>query len=442
MKRTLSLLGAGLLLGPAPLFAQSAFDQLVQAAPGTAVVEAPGARAAAADDGTARGKAEGIGLAHSGDPFDIPDFSLAEVARLLREAGGTHYRPHLPLNEAKPELSAADLARLRQAAADPAVLEAMTAELAADGRWERMDGLVRTFTQAGIKLILVAGAGYRKEAPLYALPDGTKDRVSPDRIGRDVYIALTRWLVGAGVRRYGDRVEFWQVENEINTARMVSWAGWRVNEDSWGDAAFRKKLLAGLCATVHDEGRRLGRSLKTTQNFATDAVSWQGWIKSGGQVFLTQDIGTFGGDGLDIVGIDIYANYLNGWPMRKGRVERVIAEAVAAAKGRPVWILETGFPQAPALRGYSEARQAEYFRSTFDAAYSRGVSLVLGFGWFWNPKGWFTDSPAPPPWWSPQACEGHWSPITVSRRPDGTQDVRFGEAWSVLQDAARRWVAP
>jgi hypothetical protein len=195
---------------------------------------------------------------------------------MLRQAGGTHYRPHMPLNEAMPEISAADLARLKLAVADPALLDQMVEDLSRNGSWKRMDELVDIFNQAGIKLILVAGAGYRKEAPLYTLPDGTKDHVSPDRIGRDVYIAMARWLVGAGVRRYGNRVEFWQAENEINTAWLVSYAGWRVKEPSWGDKPFLKKLLAGLCATVHAEGRRLGRDLKTTQNFATDGGSTSG----------------------------------------------------------------------------------------------------------------------------------------------------------------------
>jgi hypothetical protein len=143
---------------------------------------------------------------------------------------------------------------------------------------------------------------------------------------------------------------------------------------------------------------------------------------------------------LDIVGIDIYANYLNGFPMRRGRMTQVVEEAVSAAGGRPVWILETGFPQGPAIRGFTAGRQAEYFRYTFEDAYSHGASLVLAFGWFWNPAGWFTDSPKPPPWWGLQACEGHWSPITVTRKADVSNDVNYGPAWEALKDAARRWL--
>ena len=440
--RTLRALCAAILLAPTPLAAESAYEQLVKAAPGQASPEGFQVPPVEGRPVASPRKVDGIGLSHSGNPFDIPDFSLAEVAQSLRGAGGTHYRPHLPLNEAVPEISSATVAQLRLAASDPAVLDSMIGELSKNGRWERMDGLVKTFTGAGIKLIFVVGAGYRKEAPFYILPNGTKDRVSPDRVGRDVYIAMARWLAGAGVRRYGDRVEFWQVENEINISGMVSHIGWRVDEPSWGDEAFRQKLLAGLCATVHSEGLRMGRGLKTTHNFATDSSSWQDWVQPAAQVNFAEDIGTYASDGIDIVGIDIYANYFNGFPMRKERVAQVIRDAVAAAGGRPVWILETGFPRAPALRGFTEARQAEYFRYTFDTAYSEGVSLVLAFGWFWNPKGWFTDNPNPPPWYSPQACERFWSPLSVTHKPGGAKKVRYGPAWDMLKDASRRWASP
>ena len=438
--RNLWIFGVALVLLPAPLAAESAYEQLLKAAPGSSeVVQVPSV--VGVPVGQPR-RIIGIGLAHSGNPFDIPDFSLAEVAVMLREAGGTHYRPHLPLNEAAPELSSSTLARLRLAAEDPAVLEAMTDELSRNGRWQRMDQLVDTFTQEKIKLILVVGAGYRKEAPLYTRPDGSKDHVSPDRIGRDVYIAMARWLAGAGVRRYGDRVEFWQVENEINSARVVAPVGWRVNEPSWGDKPFLKKLIAGLCATVHAEGARMGRPLKTAHNFATDFASWQDWVKPAPEFKIADDIEAFGSDGLDIVGIDMYANYFNGFPMRKDRVAEIIRQTVAASGGRPVWIMETGFPRAPALRGFTAGRQAEYFRYTFDTAYREGVSLVLAFGWFWNPKGWFTDDPNPPGWTSPQVCERYWSPLTVTKQRDGTKDVRYGPAWQMFEDASRRWVSP
>ena len=442
-----------LFLSPSVAFADSARQQLQDSAPESArqthvpAVPADQAVPGAVDQRLPNGTAEGIGLSHSGNPFDIPDFSLAEIAGILSKAGGTHYRPHCPINEAVPEISAETLARLKKAATDPAVLEAMTADLAVNGRWDRMDGLVSNFSGAGIKLILVVGAGYRKEAPLFVMPDGAKDHVSPDRIGRDVYIAMARWIAGAAVRRYGDRVEFWQVENEINIARMVSFIGWRVSERSWGDRKFLDALITGLAQTVHAEGQRAGRPLKTTHNFATDGTAWKDEVnahavpeETSQPVDVVKDIGVFAVHDLDIVGLDLYANYFTGWPMQDAKEGRVVADAVAAAGGRPVWVLEAGFPRAPGLKGFTEARQAEYFRKLFDASYRAGAKVILAFGWFWNPHGWYTDDPKPKPWWSPQACEQYWSPISVKHNPDGSKNVHFGPALDEMKSASDRWL--
>jgi len=423
-----------------PLFAEPAFQQLLDSTPGQSAA-APTFEAAFAAPGAPTRKAVGIGLSHSGDPFDIPDFPLQQIASMLKEAGGTHYRPHLPMNEAVPEVSAAMLEKLKAAGSDPALFEALTDELAREGRWERMDGLVSTIAGSGIKLILVVGAGYRKEAPLYTTPEGKQDRVSPDRIGRDRYITLARWIAGAGVRRYGDRVEVWQVENEINVAGICKKVGWRVDEKSWSDKEYLKRLIAALSDTVHSEGRRLGRDLKTTHNFATD-VGWKGWVSAAevAQLDFRKDIGAYGPLGLDIIGLDSYANYFYGWPMHEDKLGKIVTEAKAAAGGRPVWILETGFPGAPSAKGFSEARQGEYFRGAFDSAFGAGADVVLAFGWFWNPRGWYTDNPKPLPWWHPQACEQYWSPIQVTPKPDGSKDVYLGKAWEEFKSASKRWL--
>ncbi|MEK7746822.1 MAG: hypothetical protein AAB576_09160, partial [Elusimicrobiota bacterium] len=313
--------------------------------------------------------------------------------------------------------------------------------LAREGRWERMDGLVDAFTGRGIKLILVVGVGYRKEAVRYRSADGSLLEASPDRIGRERYLALMRWLVGAGVRRYAGRVEFWQVENEINIARLVTRVGWRVKEKSWGDREFLRSLISTLCRTVHAEGERAGRELKTTHNFSAD-MAWKDWLGPKIPASLSADIRAFSApDDLDIIGVDLYANHFTGWPMFDKKVARDVAGAVSAAGGRPVWVLETGYATGPKWRGFSEGRQEDYFRKAFDAAYGAGADLVLAFGWFWNPHGWYTDNPAPLPWWHPMSPEQHWSPVHVERGADGSRNVRLGPAYDELTQAARRWVA-
>ena len=373
-------------------------------------------------------KVEGIGISHSGSPFDIPHFSLPQIAKLIKESGGTHYRPHLPLNEPLPIISQADMARLRQAAGNPALLDSMTEELSKNGRWTGMDALVKAFTDEGIKLLLVTGCGYRKEAPLAVMEDGTVIQVSPDRLGRDLYVTLIKWLVGAGVRRYADRVFVWQVENEINAAKNHARTNWRISESSWGDKAFQRRLLRELAGVVHNEGAKRGVVLRTTQNYSTMMVEWKSYIKTAGE------------DGIDIIGVDLYGNYLFGIPLRDAGMADIVAEAKQLAGERPVWVIEAGYARAPLVRGFSPDSQAEYFKRLFDRCFRSGADVVLAFGWFWNPKGWFMDGETQPQWWSPMAAEPYWSPIETGAGENGKGDAIFHPAWSELQKAAAKWL--
>lgn len=413
-----------LLLLQAPLLAQPALEDLLRKPVETKAVE-------------------GIGLAHSGDPFDTPDFSPEEIARLLKQAGGTHYRPHLPLKEALPEISPEQMRVLKKAAEDAGLMETLIEDLSRNGRWERMDRLVQAFVQEGIQLIVVVGCGYRKEVPLYTTPDGTKQEASPDRIGRGLYLALMRWLAGAAVRRYADRVQVWQIENEINGAWTVAkLSKWRVPEDSWKDLSFARALLQTLADTVHGEGERRGTKLRTVHNFVPDLpwAPWGRWPTLGGLKTLRDGMEALEAKKyLDIIGIDPYPNYYTGWPINAKRVAKNVQEARKVADGRPVWVMETGFARAPKIRGFTENRQGEYFKKTFDAAYEAGASLVLAFGWFWNPLGWYNDKQRPLPWWHPRAVEQYWSPIVVEKDRNGNKNIRFARAWKEFVEAAKRW---
>jgi len=435
----LVVLAASAAPGAAAALESPALSQLRQMngaqAPAPAPQVAP-APVAHDDAQPASRKVTGIGIAHSGNPFDIPNFSPPEIARMIKDAGGTHYRPHLPLNEALPQISAQDMDRLRRAGSDPALLETMIDELSRHGRWDRMDGLVQAFTGSGIKLILVTGCGYKKEAPFYLTSDGALRQVSPDGIGRDVYLTLMKWLVGAGVRRYAGVVDTWQAENEINVAGETALLnGWRIKEKSWSDAGFLQQLVAVIADTIHQEGRRQGRQLRTTHNFAP--APWDGLVEHSGVAKLIETYGP----SLDIIGIDLYENYFLARPFLNKPALADVADAVRAAGGKPVWVLETGYARGPSQRGFSDANQAAYFQQMFDGAYTDGADLVLAFGWFWNPLGWYTDQKDQPlPWWSPMATEQYWSPLTVSYGPDGAKTVSYGPAWDVFKQAARKWV--
>lgn len=367
-------------------------------------------------------KVEGIGIAHSGTPFDIPYFSFPQIARLIKEAGGTHYRPHMPLNEALPHISKADMARLKQAINDPALLDAMIDELSKNGRWERMDGLVNAFTAEGMKLILVSGAGYRKEAPLYEKENGSTRQISPDRVGKDIYVTFLKWAVGAGVRRYADKVFVWQVENELNanTAHMAN--NWRIIEGSWTDVNFQRRMMRELSAVVHAEGAKRGIPLKTVHTSWTAVPGWEAYVKWGQE------------DGIDIVGADLYPNYYLGQPIDGGGMARDIARAKEISGGRPVWILETGYARAPLVPNlFAPDAQAYYFKTVFERCFRAGADVILAFGWFWNPSGWFMDGIPPLPG-TPMAAEPYWSPIEMRKGKP-----YFNAAWKEFEKAAAKW---
>jgi len=427
--RSSPFLFAFLLSLAAPSFSQSLSEADFSARLGEArraALEKPADVYDRYPDMPATRRAEGIGISHSGDPFDIPNFSLPQIAEMIKASGGTYYRPHLPLNLVLPSISKEQMDKLRLAQKDSAVLDEMTASLSREANWSRMDALVDAFTSRGVKVILVTGGGYRKEAPLYEGKNG-REAISPDRLGRDLYVTAVKWIVGAGVRRYARKVEVWQVENEINVAAVHSLGNWRTHELSWADKKFHYRLLTELSAVVHNEGARQGVSLKTTQNYATQsAIGWEDYIRDARSC------------GIDVVGIDIYGNYLMGWPLLDEKAGEQIAAAKKAAGGLPVWVLEAGYSRAPAVRGFTPQRQTEYFKRFFDRAFRNGADVVLAFGWFWNPSGWFTDN-GQPQWYEPMAAEPYWSPIEIRQDAQAGAGIIYHGAWDEFHKAAVKW---
>ena len=213
------------------------------------------------------------------------------------------------------------------------------------------------------------------------------------------------------------------MENEINVANIHAMAGWRIKEASWSDREYQLRLLRELSATVHGEGKRQGLALRTTQNFATQSFNWESYVRDAA------------GAGIDIAGLDLYGNYFLGWPMKDAEMADNVLRAKKAFSGGPVWVLEAGFARAPAVRGFTPERQAEYFKRLIDRSFRNGADVMLVFGWFWNPKGWFMDGNNTPQWYSPMAAEPYWSPI--EKLPDGK--LVFHGAWDEFKKAAQKW---
>lgn len=82
----------------------------------------------------------------------------------------------------------------------------------------------------------------------------------------------------------------------------------------------------------------------------------------------------------DVIGFDSYPNTYLPAPVNGadvGRIARRIREL--ACPGQQVLVVETGYPVAPAARGFTPERQAEYFAQAWSAARDAGVSGFMPF---------------------------------------------------------------
>ena len=119
---------------------------------------------------------------------------------------------------------------------------------------------------------------------------------------------------------------------------------------------------------------------------------------------------------IDIVGVDAFPNYLFGHPPMGSRVGKKVAQAREVARGKPVMVLESGYPVRPGYRGMSEGGQAVFVR---DAVASTADAGGCGFYYYTlcSPEGYPVEGP-----WSNrffQSVEPWWGLVRIdwSRRP-------------------------
>ena len=285
--------------------------------------------------------------------------------------------------------------------------------------WDLYDQMIDALVRANVEPHIVIGAAYDFQVPSTTV-GRAPGRAVPDNIGRDRYLAHIYLHARAAVRRYRDRVHLWQLENELNgageTMLVVRWrTGW-----SWFDTGFQTAIIEVLASAVREEDP----TALTSHNFVTD------WKLIKGIYDWKVDVGRWL-PFLDIVGVDSYPNYLFGWPSRGCSVGKKVRGAVQVSAGKPVMVLETGYPVRPRHRGMSEGRQVEYARDAIGSSVEAGACGFYHYE-LCSPEGYPNEGP-----WSnrfAQSIEPWWGFV---RRDDSKRPAWF-EYQRAMENARSR----
>ena len=226
-----------------------------------------------------------------------------------------------------------------------------------DPVWQPYDAMVDGLARKGIGLLAVVACGQ-------------VDMISknPADVGADEYIKVAGQLTKAIVARYKDRIHYWALENEVN-----AWAGHasilfrfrKTTDPYWLNPSlngFRDRLMETLYSNV----KAADKDAKTVAPIHFGA--WAGEIVGFHDNYIPRNY--------DVLGVTLYSDYMNIFPPYL-TPEQVASEYVSkatkfsAANGRPVIVLETGFPsnQYGYSNSYWSDEGQQRFVSTFvDAA--------------------------------------------------------------------------
>jgi hypothetical protein len=286
------------------------------------------------------------------------DEKLDLLVRDLRGTGVKWFRPHIHWNGIEPIADRWNI-KVKE------VTDELVQQYCNSARWGDYDAMIDKLIAGGINLFPVIGCGYIYFLPFYK--DKKSEKIIPDNVGKENYLGLLYLYARAVVRRYKKRVKYWQIENELNVAgETVIW-GWRKGV-SW----FNWKFLTEVLKTLNRAVKIEDPEAKTTMNFHTDVrvvpgiYDWKRDIKRWVEH-------------IDIIGIDAYPNYVIGSPVRGEVVGKRVKAAKSLDLGKPVIVLETGYPSGPAWKGFNEARQAIYLKQ---ACRSSRINGAGGFFYY------------------------------------------------------------
>jgi hypothetical protein len=319
------------------------------------------------------------------EPVVLPEFLFgfsqvpAAAIPLAHEVGAKYLRPTLSWRVVEPAVTPQGWT-VGAVRADPALVAAWSA--ARD--WSAFDQRLQEIADAGLVAVPIIGHGYTGTLPLLGgVP------AAPDVLGREEYLARQYVFTRAVVERYdgdgvddapsGLRIDLWQTENELNQAFFTAIFGWRhpAGLDAFTSAWLSWGYVTRLLETLRQAVKDADPTALTTLNFHTDVhpginagFSLPGWLES---IELWRDQ-------IDVVSIDAYPNYYRASPPNGRQVGLYAVYAGLRACGRPVVVMETGYPTGPAEAGYDEAQQARFVRDAFESSVAAGVRGFFLFG--------------------------------------------------------------
>jgi len=276
------------------------------------------------------------------------DGKLDLLVRDLKGTGAKWFRPHIHWGGVEPSVNGLDME-----VGD--VTDELVQEYCDSTKWGDYDAMMEKLIAKGISPFPVIGCGYT-----FFLPSHSGKRITPDNVGKRRYLGLIYLYARAVVRRY-KKVRYWQIENELNVAgETVIW-GWR-DGLSWFNWEFLTDLLKTLNRAVKIENPEA----KTAMNFHTDVrllpgiYDWRKDIKRWVEY-------------IDLIGIDAYPNYLMGSPVHGKEIGKRVMAAKNLDLGKPVIVLETGYPTGPTWKGFNGERQAIYLKQACTSSRINGA---------------------------------------------------------------------
>jgi hypothetical protein len=217
--------------------------------------------------------------------------------------------------------------------------------------WTWLDYVINNADSMGLRPVVIIGEALVNKTPLYEVSPGVFKHIVPGTprgvyadtsigVSEEVYKYWLELYARAVVRRYKDRVDFWEAEGELNAARFTeSFDWWRVGS-AWHDdtpGGFQDQVAELLYTIVHDEDDVISNvsnsPAKVVQAFhmfdmARRIDQWQNYY--------------------DIAGIHLYPNIKFAYPVLGFMVGEMVYSTRRALHAlgldKPVWVLENMYP--------------------------------------------------------------------------------------------------